>query len=150
MKHRGLKTTSAVAALAALAVLCLPRATTFAQTAGDIIHALSALTNGELLQGNGGKSISSSGVTVDVAGTAGAALDNAGTSTELSRADHEHLIPWSTGLVFTATPTASTTDTKHMLVNFGCEATNIDVTKLSVSADTQGSGALTLNIERRP
>ena len=118
--------------------------------AGDevSISAAAGLPNDSFVFGAGGAAVKDAAVTLDAAGTAGAALDNAGNNAELARSDHEHLIPWSAGLVFTATPTASTTDTKHMLANMECGSTNMDVNQLSVSCDTQGSGNLDVNIER--
>jgi hypothetical protein len=122
---------------------------TAAQGLGDVVElsASSALTSGELIQGDGGATASASGFTPDTAGTAGTTVNNAGNSTDLARADHEHRMAWSIGMAFEATP--STGEFAMPLpVNDQCGATDLDVESFSITALTKGSGTLTFNVVR--
>ncbi len=122
---------------------------TAAQEIGDhtVLSAAAALTSGELVEGGGGHTVTASGFTPDTAGTAGTTVNNAGTSTDLARADHEHRVPWGVGMAFEATP-ATGEFAMPLPVSNQCGATDLDVESFSIVALTKGSSTLTFNVIR--
>jgi hypothetical protein len=96
--------------------------------------------------GAGAAPTTTAGYTVDAAGSAGTAPNNAGTSTELARSDHEHRVPWRSGSTFTVTPGTG-------LANLPWPADNqcggdMDVLSVGITALTKGTGTMTFNVTR--
>jgi hypothetical protein len=91
--------------------------------------------------GAGAAPTTAAGYTVDATGSGGTAPNNAGTSTELARSDHEHLFPWQVGMAFTSTPSTGDQPTR-ISVPANCGG-NIEVTKVRVLFNTKGSGNMT-------
>lgn len=116
---------------------------------GDVVElsAATALPSGELIQGQGGATVNSAGVTVDVAGSAGTAPNNAGTASEVARSDHEHRVGGGICMGFEATPSTGEF-AMNMPVNSECAGDDLDVTEATIAAIVQGSGTMTFNIRR--
>jgi hypothetical protein len=97
--------------------------------------------------GAGNPPTTAAGYTVQSTGTAGAVVANAGTSTSLTRADHEHWIPWQAGVGLEQTPTASTYVPVPVPIPGSCGGSGaISVSSVSITAITKGSGNMTFNV----
>lgn len=99
--------------------------------------------------GVGNPPTTAAGYTVQGAGTAGASVANAGTSTSLARSDHEHWVPWQAGVGIEQTPSASTYIPVPVPISASCGGSgSISVTKVSVTAVTKGTGNMTFNVSK--